>query len=560
MFKTLLLMVVMLVAGVGYQYSYQSSLQANRLQQDKIMMSGIVERVANYAILHDGRYMLPYGVNADGYHQLPSFLGVSRTSNAGIPIVYCPFSQNSSSASGGSVELGGTEDYSVSIVNAAYTNYQNYVSASSERPTPDVLAVLIAPNNTKRIPDCRDIALMTNGGYALSGGSKGLGTVHLVTAQNILADDGTYVYYASDSASLKTALGKIQINPEADHTIIFTGSNYVLDKDYHFESDLGRQGSITFEGDSGRISLARETGGIPLVFSFERVVINFDKMNVDSNFHVTTQNAVLNARDSSIPSANVLYGKAIFQNVDFNSSLLSRTPLVVNHAEVTLQGDNQFYSGNDTVIDLRNASLNARDTSLKLEIKDGGIALQLLNSHFFARGASLQYSVSGIVSNSVSDKAQAFMYISGGSTASFSYGDLAPDGTTLSSHLDYGIVNEGTLNGDNFEFGFVGGATVGVFSAKGSISTLDSVNIGVSADSLAVGLYDDGAAVVKGSVTVSADTCQSGDGIERVLSSSVFDNEVTTVNADYSFVVTSEERMVELDITEQFNSLSVTCL
>ena len=93
MLKVFMLVIILLTTGFGVNYAYFANFKATTISQNEMAANAILNKLKSYAVKKGNNYIMPYGVNVDGYHQLPTYLSGSRVTRIGIPFVYCPFSQ-----------------------------------------------------------------------------------------------------------------------------------------------------------------------------------------------------------------------------------------------------------------------------------------------------------------------------------------------------------------------------------------------------------------------------------------------------------------------------------
>lgn len=548
MLKILMLVVILLTAGFGIQYSYYSHFKSAMISHNEMAATAIFNKLKAYAVKSNNDYLMPLGVNDGGYHQLPAFLPVSRVTQDGTPFVYCPFSNNTV-VTGDSVIHVPDDSYSVNITNSSITKNLDYVSESEASPVSGVLAVLIAPEKPSSLPNCLDLIVDSNGRYSLGGDSEGLGRVYVLTIHDIPSASSVDVQYVAAGGLLSDAIQNAENHPENNHLIVLqAGETYALERDFHFQPNyVGKQGSVVIRGESdSNPSIISAAENRTLSFSETKGV--FENLSLDRKIGVDAYFSDIAMVNVSLGLLSLDFSSARLSNVTLNSSEYSGSALVSSASSISADGTLVVSSENAPSVHLENSNLKMLLGVFKPSVDDGSIGIQVMNSDIVFDRADIVYSVpSGV--------AQALFYVDGVSEFVSKNGSVYGSGS-----MDYGIYNLGEIFQDNYTSKFGSGVGTAVFLAKGSRSAFSSAYIGSSADKVNVGIYDDNASSVVGEVGIYALTCISGDGFSRTLSDAIIDNEVVEVRNDFSLVVGSNTRSVNLDATEQFNSLSANCL
>lgn len=551
MLKVFMLVIILLTTGFGVQYAYFANFKATTITQNALAASSIVNKLKAYAIKQGNSYIMPYGVNLDSYHQLPTFISGSRVTRSGIPFVYCPFSQKAAANNDAVVKISEESSYHVSILNSGLTKGRDYVSGSPQPPVNDVVAIVISPEKKSSIPDCRDVEVGADGRYVLGGDSAKLGRVHVLTVHDVQTSDRVNVEYvdSSDANALSSAFQEVANRPAEDHIIILSsGEDYTIANSYNFTPVfLGKKGSVTIRGEdaaspSGITSLTNQS------LSFDDMLVTIENISFSNTIKVIADDSVLDVRGVNGGIVNVYRSDVSFDNVGFNGNTIGESALQIINSEVDVKNALNVTSSTNPALYIQDSAVVHDNGDLLLGTSDGAVGLQMLNSQWASRMTDLNFSVN-------SGTAQAVVYID--SESSFVVSDGVMVGT---GDLTWGVFSLGVLQTQNYGFKLNQNSLTGVYLGKGSRSSFGSSSVGFSGFPVATGVNDGGSLSVVGELNIYATNCFVGDGFSRDLTDTIPDSVVTQVNPDFSIVVGSVSKSVNLDITSNFNSLQANCL
>tara|TARA_R110001583_G_scaffold4718_14_gene26909 strand:+ start:2791 stop:4452 length:1662 start_codon:yes stop_codon:yes gene_type:complete len=553
MLKVFMLIAILLTTGFGVQYAYFANFKATTISQNELTASSILNRLKSYAVKNGETYLMPLGVNGDEYHELPTYIAGSRVTRSGIPFMYCPFSDAPLGSEDSDIKLSESEDYKVSVVNSAVTNERDYVIGSPASPVADVVALLISLEKRSQIPDCRDVEVNAEGRYVLGGNSVRTGRVYALTIHDIQVSEQVNVQYVGSAGNaLNVALNDASNRPTEEHIIVLKGGeSYSLSNDFVFESAyLGKKGSIIVRGESPTsLSNITTTGGSSVNMSFNGMSVVFENISLSNSISLNFDNADVRMRRLSGGVTSITSSEVHFDNVGFNGNTLNKTALSIISSSVFVQTGLNITGHTNPATYIEDSKLTTNALTFNLGIGSSGIGVQLLNSEWSSRTTNLVYSVrSGAT-------AQTVVYIDGLSRFAWSGG-----GVLGSGNLDYGVFVEGETVIQNADFMFDSNTSVALGLSAGARANLSSMTLGDSSSYVGVGLLDNGGSSVRGDVSIYASTCFAGDGFTNSLTGVVRDDTVTQVNPDFSIVVGSVSRDVNLDVTDKFNTMSTTCL
>ena len=554
MLKVFMLVAILLTTGFGVQYSYFANFKATTISQNELTASSIVNKLKSYAIKDGETYLVPLGINGEDYHELPTYIAGSRVTRSGVPFMYCPFSSAPLANEDSTVNIDDVSSYKVSVTNSAVTSLRNYVSGSPPPPVPDVVAVIISLEKRSNISDCRDVEINSDGRYVLGGDSARTGRVYALTVHDIQVSDKVNIQFIDSSLanSLNIALIEVSNRPTEEHIVVLrAGESYALSNSFVFEpAYLGKRGSVIIRGENpSSLSSITTTDGNPVSMSFSDMGVVFENISLSNSVSLDFDSSDLRMRRVSGGIISVVSSSVHFDNVGFNGNTLNRTALSIVSSEMYVKNGLSVTSDSNPATYLEDSKLTTSGLTFNLGVGNSSVGVQLLNSEWSSRDTNLTYSVP------TGATAQTAVYVDGLSRFAWSGGDIAGSG-----NLTYGVFVEGDTVVQNADFMFDSNTSVALGVSAGSKANLTNMTLGDPLSSSSVGLLDDGGASVRGNVTIYATTCFSGDGFTRSLSGVVQDDTVVQVNTDFSIVVGSATRNVNLDVTEQFNTIGTTCL
>lgn len=551
MLKVFMLVIILLTTGFGVQYSYFANFKATTIAQNTLTANSIISKLKTYAVKQGDGYIMPYGVNVENYHQLPTYISGSRVTRKGTPFVYCPFSQAVNIIDDAVVQIADGVKYGVSILNSSLTKNRDYVSGSESPPISDVLAIIIAPEKRSNIPDCRDVEVGSDGRYVLGGDSAKLGRVHVLTVHDVQTSDRVNVSHidASDADALGVALQEIVNRPTEDHIIILkSGTNYAINQGYNFQPVfLGKKGSVIIRGEdsnfpSGVTSLTNET------LYFNGMLVTIENVSFSDSIKIAVENSVLDVRTVTAGATSVIRSEVSFDNVGFNGNAVSESGLLIVNSQVDVKNEFNVTSSTNPALYVQDSKVVQNRGSLFLGTSNSAVGLQMSNSDWVSRLSNFNFSVD-------SGTAQAIVYVD--SVSSFVVSDGVMSGVGA---VSWGVFNLGVLQSQVYGFELNSNTSVGVNLGVGSRSNFTSSSVGVSGSPLTTGVNDVGALSVSGQLDIYAANCFTGSGFEREITQTISDSVVTQVNPDFSIIVGSVSKSVNLDVTSNFNSLQENCL
>lgn len=553
MLKVFMLVAILLTTGFGVQYAYFANFKATTISQNELTASSIVNKLKSYAVKDGETYLMPLGVNGDDYHELPAFIAGSRVTRSGVPFMYCPFSSAPLASEDSTVKIDEGSSYKVSVINNVNTNSRDYVSGSPSSPVPDVVALIISLEKRSHIPDCRDVQVNSDGRFVLGGDSVRAGRVYALTIHDIQASDKVNIQFVdpSDANSLNTALTKASNRPTEEHIIVLKGGeSYTLANSFVFSPTyLGKRGSLIIRGENPSSLSTITTSGIPVSMSFNGMDAVFENLALSNSVFLDFDSSNVRMRRLSGGVVSVVSSEVYFDNVEFDGNTLSRTALSIVSSDVFAKNRLTVTSDSNPAAYVEDSKFTTSGLTFNLGVGNSSVGVQLLNSDWSSRNTVLNYFVSS------SATAQATVYVDGLSRFAWSGGGISGSGSLI-----YGAFVEGETIIQNADFKFDSNTNVALGLSAGAKANLSAITLGDSSSSSNVGLLDNGGSSVRGSVTIYAITCFAGDGFTRSLTTVVQDDTVTQVNPDFSIVVGSTPRSVNLDVTGQFNTLSTNCL
>jgi len=550
MLKVFMLVAILLTTGFGVQYAYFANFKSTTITQNEMSAGAITNKLKSYAIKQGNSYVMPYGVNEDGYHQLPTYISGSRVTRSGIPFVYCPFSQQVVINDDVVVDISDEESYAVDILNSSITQGRDYVVASVASPIPDVVALVISPEKRSNIPDCRDVEVNSDGRYVLGGDSARLGRVHAVTVHDIQTSSRVNVEYVdpANTEALSAAFQEVSNSPAEDHIIVLrAGATYTFSESYNFSPlYLGKKGSVIIRGESVS-SPSIINASVATNLAFSQMLVTIENISFSNTIKISAIDSDLKMRAVSGGLVNATNSKVSFLNVGLNGNTRSESGLILTNSTVTIASNLSVTSSANPAFYIQDSDVVHTGGNLTIGTSNGSVGLQMLNTKWSSRAANLNFSVnSGI--------AQALVYVDSESAFVASGGTASGSGS-----LSWGVFSLGVLQLDSYSLTLNTNVGVGIHLGIGSRSRLTNTTIGAPSFPVTVGIDDVGSISTSGQVGIFGSTCFGGAGFSREVTQTIPDSVVTQVNPDFSVIVGSIGKSVNLDVTSNFNSLQTDC-
>ena len=388
------------------------------------------------------------------------------------------------------------------------------------------------------------------GRYVLGADSQGLGRVHVLTVHDIQTSDRVNVEYvdSANANALSAALQEVANSPAEDHIIILkSGETYSISSSYTFSPlYLGKKGSVIIRGESSA-SPSVISSSSNVLLSFEEMFVTVENITFSNNVQASVTNSELKMRAVNGGLLNIENSSAELQNVGLNGNTVGATGLQIIGSTVHIESNLNITSASNPAVYVRDSEIIHENGNLSLGTSNGSIALQMLNSKWASRLTNTNFSVN-------SGTAQAIVFIDSESRYVASNGNTSGTGD-----VSYGVFSLGVTQFSNFGLNLNENTVAGVYLGSGSRARFESSSVGTSGAKVVTGIIDAGALSATGNVNVYGVTCYAGDGFAREITDTISDSVVTQVNGDFSIVVGSVPKSVNLDITSNFNSLQTNC-
>lgn len=272
---SLMLISISLLSGLIYIIiQIQSNIdQSFSIDYNKKQLDLIVNNLASKTIKNGENYILPEGVNVNGYYSLPDWVsGSNDKSITSIPFLYCP--TPNSSGTFNEVVTTKTSTYDIRVEQNSENAGIPYIYHSS-LVLGDALAFLISPiGNNQSSPSCEDI-LFEDGNYFVKGGQLGTLTKNNIKKYDTSFNNNEIISVSPDNASispediikgdfnvdsLELQLNIFKNNNERELTIYLESGEHVISELNTFISNQNLiRKKITIIGDETGLPVLRHS-------------------------------------------------------------------------------------------------------------------------------------------------------------------------------------------------------------------------------------------------------------------------------------------------------------
>lgn len=551
MFKIFLFVIMVLsVATSGVVYYSQALYKSSMIMQDSLIAQSMVNRLKSEIVFHNGIYYAPLGVNDGGYHQLPTRFNGVRTTSTGVPFVYCPYGFGSDGADDFTIE-NGDEEYEVTYSGLFSSTGFQFVASSTQPSVAETLAIVIVPRNMQKIPLCSDLSVDQKSNYVLSGDSKGLGRVYVISNSDMVYGQKEfkpfYIKQDGTSDTLSSALNYASENPSENVSIVLeSGGTYSISDDFNIDSlqqTVGRYISIKSDNPSTGSSITGDS-----LIAIKGGTFNTDGVNFQSPIEISLDNVKSKIRNTSVNKLNITDSTGYFSNVTVGSTSLSDVPMSISSSIIEQQGYIEILGAGSSLVNLLDSSWDARDHGLSFVSAGNPNVFQLSRSDFVKRGGSMSFSGS--------DKSDSLIYVDSSSSVTL-------NNVTLSSELSsvYAIYNMGVFVANNTALVPTSMLDVYVYTDQSSSTHFGTVQMGVSGGVRAqFAVSDNFSRSITGSAVVYAVTCKSGGHFDELYEVEVVDDFAASVNPDLSPVITQSSDLIGIDVSQYFTPAEIICL
>jgi len=554
MFKyILLMMIVVTVGGSGVMYYAQALYQSSLTMQNNMIGMVALNQLKSAAIHEGGRYYLPFGINETDYHQLPmSFVG-ARTTQMGIPLVYCPYAPNAVTSSNDEVLVSSTESYEISKNSILSPLGKEYIIESESPTVPGMIGAVIAPKKKMALPKCSDITVNEHGQFTLQNDSKSLGTVFGLMESDLVFtgeyEINEYIDSSRGSEYLQQAMTRISQNPTKSAVLTLEqGQTYSLSSSFILESaHKFKHRHVVIKSNNADNPAIITASGASYI-QWKDINVSLDGVTFSNQITNESLRANVSLNDVSTLRWISKESDMSLEDVSFGFSSSTSPAIELYQSKVShLSGQVSIQGAGSVVAALEGGSWNTDGGDISLYMNGATFGIQVDAGEWSHRRGTLSISGSGA--------STLAMY--SGPESSVRLSNLNWEQT---SSTDYSIYVSGHayITDSNIKTG--SNSDVGIYTDSGSVLRLNNSVVGTSASAPNIGLVDNGASSISGSVSVYGSICTS---------QGIYENEGVKVIYEYGYLAspggaiehTPREATVEQpEFSKYFQRAAINCL
>lgn len=554
MFKyILLMMIVVTVGGSGVMYYAQALYQSSLTMQNNMIGMAALNQLKSAAIHEGGRYYLPFGINESDYHQLPmNFVG-SRTTQMGVPLVYCPYAPNAVTSSNGEVLVSSTESYEISKNSTLSPLGIEYVVESDSSSVPGMIGAIISPKKKMAPPKCSDITVNEHGQFTLQNDSKSLGTVFgLMESDLVFTSEyeiNEYIDASRGAEYLQQVMTRISQNPSKSAVITLEqGNSYSLSSSFILESaHTFKHRHVVIKSDNPDNPVTITSSGA-LYLQWKDISVSLDGVVFSNQITNESMRSKVSLNDVSTLRWISKESEISLEDVSFGSVNSTSPAIELYQSKVShLSGQVLFQGSGSVVAALEGGSWNTDGGDISLYMNGATFGIQVDAGEWSHRRGSI--SISGTGSQTLA------MY--SGPESSVRLSNLNWEQTSATNYSIY-VSGHAYITDSNIKTGSSSG--VGIYSDSGAVLRLNNSVIGTSSSSPNIGLVDNGASSISGNVNVYGSTCAS---------QGIYEEEDIKVIYEYGYLAspggaiehTPREATVEHpELSKYFQRATINCL
>jgi hypothetical protein len=501
MFKyILLMMIVVTVGGSGVMYYAQSLYQSSLIMQNNMIGMAAINQLKSSSINQNGRYYLPFGLNDSDHHQLPmSFVG-ARTTQMGVPLVYCPYAPNEVTSSNDVVLTSSSESYEILKNTTLSPLDKEYVIESENSPVSGMIGAIIIPKKKLALPKCSDITINERGQFTLQNESAFLGTVFGLMESDLVFtgeyEINEYVEESGEGEDLQSVLTRVAQNPSKSAVITLKqGQTFTLSDSFTLESaHKFKHRHVVIKSDNPQNPVSITALGSSYI-QWKDIDVSLDGV-VFSNL-ITNESQRANVSMSNVSTARWVSKESELSLDDVSFGVLNSTlpAIELYQSKVShLSGQVSLQGAGSVVAALEGGSWNTDGGDVSLNMNGASFGIQVDAGNWSHRRGSVFVSGSG----------SPTLAMFSGPESSVRFSNLTWE---QSSSTDYSIYVSGHayITDSNIKTG--SNSNVGIHTDAGAVLRLNNSVIGTSSSKPNIGLTDNGATSISGNATVYATTC-----------------------------------------------------
>lgn len=501
MFKYLLLMMIVVsVGGSGVMYYAQALYQSSLTMQNNMIGMAAINQLKSSAIHENGRYYLPFGINDTNHHQLPATFVGARTTQVGVPLVYCPYAPNTLTTANNEVLTSDTESYGV-VTNATLSPLgKEYVIESEISPVAGMLGAIIIPKKKMALPKCSDITINSAGQFTLQNDSRAMGTVFgLMEADLAFTGEyeiNEYVEKVGGAEELQEVMTRVAQSPTKSAVITLEqGETFTLTSSFILESaHQFKHRHVVIKSDNvANPATITATGAA--VMQWKDINVTLEGVSFSSQ--ITNESLRANVSLNDVSSARWVSKESelSLEDVSFGVNGSTNPAIELYQSNVShLAGQVAFQGGGSVVVGMEGGSWNTDGGNILLTMRNANFGIQVDTGEWSHRRGTMFVSTNG--------NPTLAMFSGPESSVRFSNMTWEQSGAT-----DYSLYVAGHayITDSNIRAG--NRSDVGIHTDAGSVLRMNNSVIGTNSARPGVGLTDAGASTISGNVSVYAGTC-----------------------------------------------------
>ena len=462
MFKYILLMFIMITVGAsGVMYYTQTLFRSTLLMQNKLQAIASLNRLKQSVIFENGNYYLPYGEQKADHHELPLSFAGSRTTQNGIPMVYCPYAPHAVVTATNTVQLTSLFDYNVTTNTTLSPDGAPYVVASEPAPTPGVLGFILIPQAAAVLPVCSDVTVNGDGRFVLSGGSLGRGIAYALHQDEMtyLGQNGRWLYADKQAGveNLNALLTEVAQHPHEDAVLTLkAGESFTLTDNFLLTSGSASKRRSVLIKSTDVSNPATINAGAILNLDAQDVDIHFAGVNLGSNIRTTLKKTNTTFERTNAYAVDAYDSQLTLDTANFGVNNSPLTPLVLHNSQVTHSSGQVTLSGNGALIlGLDDSQWLSDGANVAFNVVATPLLVQLGNSQWVQRNSQVNVSATG--------NAQALFLVDGQSKLT-----LSQTTWNQSGNINYGIYASGEVHLLNTQLNATNRTNVAVHTEPGA--------------------------------------------------------------------------------------------
>lgn len=501
MFKYLLLMmIVVTVGGSGVMYYAQALYQSSLTMQNNMIGMAALNQLKSASIHENGRYYLPFGINDTNHHQLPNTFVGARTTQVGIPLVYCPYAPNNLTAANEVVLTSDAESYQVATNTVLSPSGKEYVIESEASPVAGMLGAIIIPKKRMALPKCSDITISASGQFTLQNDSRALGTVFGLMESDLAFtgeyEINEYVEKVGGAEELQEALSRVAQSPSKSAVITLEqGETYTLTSSFILESaHQFKHRHVVIKSDNVDNPATITATGASVV-QWKDINVTIQGVNFSSQITSESLRANVSLGDVSVPRWVSKESEISLEDVSFGWNGSSVPAIELYQSKVShLAGQVAFQGGGNVVVALEGGSWNTDGGNVLLTMRNSTIGIQVDAGEWTHRRGTMFVAANGSPETAMLS----------GPESSVRFADMIWDQSGYSNYSLY-VSGHAYLSNSNIRTG--NRVNYGIYTDAGSVLRINGATVGTSGAKPSVGLADGGASSISGDVNVYAGTC-----------------------------------------------------